>query len=111
MIARVSSISPKKAKENAVKDGPFPLEDAFLTMSKATDVTRFLLDLCTPAEVAAFRERWLIAQLVGQGMSYREIATSTGASTATITRVARFLQYERHRGYQHALELLREDSK
>ncbi|QQR68362.1 MAG: helix-turn-helix domain-containing protein [Alphaproteobacteria bacterium] len=111
MIAHVASTSLKKAKANATKDSLFPLENAFLTLRKPDDVTRFLLDLCTPAEINAFRERWEIAQLVDQGLSYREVAVITGASTTTVTRVARFLQLERHCGYRRALEELGDGKK
>lgn len=104
MITRQTSKGLKRAKKTAEKDPLFPLEDAFLALRKADDVTRFLLDLCTPAEIAAFRERWGVAQRLDKGQSYREIAESTGVSTTTVTRVARFLQQERHRGYLCALE-------
>lgn len=52
---------------------------------------RFLVDLCTPAELAAMADRWKAARLLHAGLSYREIYDKSGVSTATVTRVARCL--------------------
>lgn len=71
------------------------------------DAEKFLIDLCTRSEAAALSERWLIARLLDEGkLSYREIAARTGASTATVTRVARFLFEEDHGGYRHLISQL-----
>ena len=68
------------------------------------DLTRrFLRDLCTRTEIEAMAQRWEVAQLVDQGVSYVQIAQMTGASTATITRVAQWL----HHGEGGYLELLK----
>ena len=53
------------------------------------DMKDFLIDIGTPAELTAWSERWQIAQYINQKIPYRKIAQLTGASTATITRVAR----------------------
>lgn len=82
------------------------LEQAVLTLKTADDVARFLSDLCTPAEITAFRERWALAQMIDRGDTYRDAAERTSASTATVTRVARFLQQERHHGYRLVLDRL-----
>lgn len=66
------------------------------------DVRDFLIDLCTPNELMALAGRWQVAQLVKRGLSYREISDATGASTATITRVGRSMQFGK--GYQRVLE-------
>jgi TrpR-related protein YerC/YecD len=60
-------------------------------MAKATAVRAFLDDLCTPSELSAMAERWRVAQLLEEGIPYREIYEKTGVSTATVTRVARAL--------------------
>ena len=54
---------------------------------------RFFDDLCTPAELRSMADRWRVARLLDQGLSYRVINEKTGVSTATITRVARSLTY------------------
>ncbi len=66
---------------------------AILTLRSVEDCERFFGDLCTPAELLAMADRWRVAQLVDQQIPYREIQQKTGVSTATITRVARSLQY------------------
>ena len=66
---------------------------------------RFLVDLCTPAELRALAERWHVAQILDTGeQSYREINALTGVSTTTIGRVARFLKDEPHQGYRTVLD-------
>ena len=58
-----------------------------------SDLERFLADLCTPQEMSNLQERWRVAQLVHKGFPYREISEVTGASTTTITRVARAIAH------------------
>lgn len=67
------------------------------------ECARFFEDLCTRSELAAMSERWEVARRVAKGESYRKISEATGASTATVTRVARWLNYGAG-GYQLALE-------
>lgn len=69
------------------------------------DMQRFLIDLCTPAELRALSERWHVAQILDEGQqSYRDINALTGVSTTTIGRVARFLRDEPHQGYRSVLD-------
>jgi TrpR-related protein YerC/YecD len=64
----------------------------------------FLTDLCTPKEIESLIERWEVAKLlVTKKYTYREIATKLGASTTTVTRVARFLFNENNNGYKSLL--------
>ena len=80
---------------------------AFAKLKTGAEAARFLRDLATPAELEAFAERWRIARLLDGGAhSYRAIAEETGASTATIARVARFLREEDHQGYRLVLDRL-----
>jgi TrpR-related protein YerC/YecD len=77
------------------------LYEAVLLLKNTDEVSSFFKDLCTPQEVKALAERWRVCKLLGQGtLSYRDINKLTGASLATIGRVARFLNTEPHRGYQ-----------
>ncbi len=79
--------------------------DAFAKLESGKEAARFLRDLATPGELAAFAERWRIARLLDEGrLSYREIAATTGASTTTVGRVARFLREESHQGYRLVLD-------
>ncbi len=74
-------------------------------LESAEEVRSFLLDLCTPNEIQALADRWEVAVMIARGDSYREISKNTGISTATITRVGRFIRTGR--GYQLALARFR----
>jgi len=78
---------------------------ALSSVKTAEEMERFLIDLCTPAELRALAERWHVAQMLDAGeKSYREINALTGVSTTTIGRVARFLKDEPHQGYRTVLD-------
>lgn len=82
---------------------------AILTLRDAGEVRAFLDDLCTPAEIRAFAERFKVARLLDEGqLSYREISERTGASTTTVTRVARFLREMPHKGYRLVLDRMKD---
>ena len=83
------------------------LSTALKNLKSDKDIDNFLKDLCTPAEIEAMKERWEVAQLLYKGDStYRDIASKLKTSTATVTRVARFLFKESNKGY---LSLLKQD--
>jgi TrpR-related protein YerC/YecD len=74
-------------------------------LNSSKDIENFLLDLCTPSEIEAMEERWEVAQLLYKGKStYRDIASKLNTSTATVTRVARFLFKETNQGYIKVLK-------
>lgn len=84
------------------------LANALTSLNTAADMERFLIDLCTPAELRALSERWHVAQLLDEGgLSYRDINAQTGVSTTTIGRVARFLKDEPHGGYRKVLDTMK----
>lgn len=84
-----------------------PVTQALLALKTSSEIRKFLRDLMTPAEISAIEERWQIAQMLfHKDLSYREIASSLGASVTTVTRVARFLKDEPYKGYALALERL-----
>ena len=80
------SLSPRQeaAAERA-------LCEALLTLKSVDECRAFLRDLCTPAELQAFADRWAVVGLLQAEISYREIAKQTGVSVTTIGRVARSL--------------------
>lgn len=81
------------------------LFEALLLIKTPDEMRRFFKDLCTPQEIKALAERWRVCKLLDQKtFSYREISSLTGASLATIGRVARFLNTEPHHGYQLILK-------
>lgn len=86
------------------------LWDLFLAIKLLEDekeVAFFFRDLCTPSELEAMAERWEVAQLVDQGVPYREINRLTGASTTTVTRIAHWLKYGEG-GYRLVLDRSKE---
>ncbi|MDI7775194.1 YerC/YecD family TrpR-related protein [Asticcacaulis sp. EMRT-3] len=84
------------------------LAEALLGLQTLEEAQAFLDDLCTPSELRAFAERFKVARLLDEGqLSYREIALRTGASTTTITRVARYLRDMPHQGYRRVLDKLK----
>lgn len=83
------------------------LSTALKKLNTDKDIENFLKDLCTPTEIEAMQERWQVAQILYKGDStYRDIASKLNTSTATVTRVARFLFKESNKGY---LSLLKKD--
>lgn len=81
--------------------------DALLILRTREEVRQFLTDLCTPAELEAMFDRWGVALLLAEGLSYRDISQRTGVSVTTIGRVARFKDMGEG-GYQKALKRLGE---
>ena len=64
---------------------------AIIQLQTVEEVESFFFDLCTPAELEGIVDRWRVAQMLVRKMPYRQIAAETNVSTATIVRVARFL--------------------
>jgi len=90
---------------NGLKNTRNALAKALASVDSAELMEKYLIDLCTPAELRALSERWHVAQLLDNGeLSYRDINAETGVSTTTIARVARFLKDEPHQGYRAVLD-------
>ena len=69
------------------------LYDAILTLKDKEECKRFFKDMCTISELRALEQRFEVARLLSEGMIYNDILARTGASSATISRVNRSLQY------------------
>ncbi len=67
--------------------------EAILTLKTVEECIHFFEDLCTITELQAMEQRFQVASLLNQGCIYNEILERTGASSATISRVNRSLQY------------------
>ena len=94
---------------NVAPEDTEALIQALLTLQNEAEMRAFLDDLCTPSEMRAFAERFKVARLLDEGqLSYRDIALRTGASTTTVTRVARFLREMPHKGYRLVLDRMNE---
>ena len=64
---------------------------AILALKTPDEARDFFYDLCTPAELEGLVDRWRVAQMLMKKTPYRKKAEETHVSTATIVRVARFL--------------------
>src|SRR3954471_13035376 len=82
------------------------LVDAILRLEGRVEAERFLRDLCTLGELRDMAQRWAVVRLLDEGMHYAEISKRTGASTATITRIASWLNHGEG-GYREALDKLK----
>jgi TrpR-related protein YerC/YecD len=82
------------------------LIDAIVRLDEHDDAARFLRDLCTLGELHDLGQRWAVVRLLDQGLHYAEISRLTGASTATITRIASWLNHGEG-GYRAMLDRLR----
>lgn len=81
------------------------LFDAILLLENREECYRFFEDICTIGEVQSMAQRLQVAKMLKEGRTYTEIAQATGAGTATISRVKRFLHYGAN-GYNTILERL-----
>ena len=81
------------------------LFDAILLLENRDECYRFFEDICTIGEVQSMAQRLQVAKMLKEGRTYTEIAQETGASTATISRVKRFLYYGAN-GYNTILDRL-----
>ncbi len=74
-----------------------PLTDQLCSALVAIETEReayaFLEDIATIGEIRALSQRLEVARLLKGGYTYPQIAQQTGASTATISRVKKFLEY------------------
>jgi len=82
------------------------LVDALLRLDSPEEALRFLRDLCTIGELHDMAQRWAVVRMLDAGLHYAEISRKTGASTATITRIASWLNHGEG-GYRQALDRLR----
>lgn len=81
------------------------LLEAILRLEDAEETERFFRDLCTLAELRDMAQRWGVVRLLDAGLHYAEISRRTGASTATITRIASWLNHGEG-GYRAMLDKL-----
>ena len=78
------------------------LIDALLRLETRDEAARFLRDLATLGEIHDLSQRWAVVRRLDAGEHYAAISRATGASTATITRIASWLR-DGEGGYREAL--------
>ena len=83
------------------------LFQAMLLLKNEEECSAFLEDLCTIRELQDLSQRLEVAEMLGTGKNYQEISKATGASTATIGRVSKCLNYGSN-GYKTVLGRLNE---
>jgi len=69
------------------------LFQALLRLKTVNECYRFFYDLCTVGEIKSLAHRTEIVMMLCEGKSYSEIAQKTKASSATISRIKRFVDY------------------
>ena len=79
------------------------LFDAVLTLKTREECYNFFGDACTPKEISAIAQRFVVAKMLHNKCVYSEIVEATGASTATISRVSRAI----NEGFETAFERLK----
>lgn len=79
------------------------LFEAILSLKTIEECYIFFDDLCTVNEIESLSQRLEVARMLGKGCTYNQIEKETGASTATISRVKRCLNYGND-GYRMTLE-------
>ena len=67
--------------------------EAILSLRSVEECKKFFDDLCSISELMAMEQRYQVAVCLDKGMIYNDILAETGASSATISRVNRSLQY------------------
>jgi TrpR-related protein YerC/YecD len=98
-------IMSKKIHTEAVDS----LFDAVLSLKNKEECYLFFEDVCTVNEILSLSQRFEVAKMLKEKRTYLEISEKTGASTATISRVNRSLNYGND-GYDMVFERI-EDGK
>ena len=82
------------------------LFEGILSLQSKEECYRFFEDICTINEIKALEQRLQVAKMLTEKRTYLDIASTTGASTATISRINRSLNYGND-GYKLILERLK----
>lgn len=80
------------------------LYKAIMLLKNESEIEAFFEDLCTPQELGAISQRLHVARMLEEGCVYNKIVEETGASTATISRVNKTMNYHTAGGYKLIFE-------
>ena len=75
------------------KERVMALYEHIVEISTVDECFRFFEDLCAPTELQAMEQRFSVARMLHEGRGYAEILRESGASSATVSRVNRALNY------------------
>ena len=95
----------KTIRTESVKE----LFEAILTLENVEECFDFFEDVCTVNEVLSIAQRFSVAKMLTENHTYLEVAKETGASTATISRVNRSLNYGND-GYEMVFSRMNKES-
>lgn len=95
----------KSVRTQAVNE----LFEAVLTLENKEECFDFFEDVCTVNELLSLAQRFEVAKMLKEGHTYMEVAEQTGASTATISRVNRSLNYGKD-GYEMVFSRMRQQN-
>ena len=98
------SVTNPKLKDESVD----LLFQAIMSLATQEECYQFFEDVCTVHELKALAQRLQVAKMLRDGKTYQQIEADTGASTATISRVKRYLNYGAG-GYGLVLERLKKE--
>jgi TrpR-related protein YerC/YecD len=111
MVRTRIAAEPRPAEHNVEPiAGLDALAAAIRTLRTPAEVQRFLRDLCTLPELEALSHRWQTVVLLDEGVPYVEIASRVPTSTATVTRVAQWLNHGTG-GYRVALDRVKRKAR
>lgn len=96
-------------KENVSREKTDMLFSAILGLKDMDEMYAFFEDLCTIPEVIELGDRFDIAIKLASGKTYAEVSSATGASSATVSRVKKFLTFGAG-GYRTAISRLKDKS-
>lgn len=106
MLLGGSTMYLKKLPERTVVQ----LFNAILSLQTKEECMAFFDDLCTMNEMKAFVQRLEVARMLKEGDTYLDIQVETGASSSTITRVKKLLDYGSE-GYRTAIDRIETSAK
>lgn len=86
------------------------LFEAILCLKDKEECYTFFEDVCTINEILSLSQRFEVARMLRQQKTYLDIAEKTGASTATISRVNRSLNYGND-GYDMVFDRMQLDAE
>ena len=95
---------------NKRSDPESSLYQAILQLRTPQECYEFFTDLCTVSELKAMEQRFEVARLLNEGLIYNDILEQTGASSATISRVNRSLNYGTD-AYRLIFDRMKEEAK
>lgn len=84
------------------------LYQAILSLKDMEECRAFFETLCTVQEIRSFAQRFTVAKMLNENCVYSQIMNNTGASTATISRVNRSLNYGDN-GFNQVFERMQKD--